>query len=138
MYHALTVDPATNRISGIHDCALPFVEKHFAQNPELASHTIIPTRNPGLFTVGFDLRAYNAELTAEIDIVLAIQQGYRPMPEGFEIVDGILVKKETPEQELPPDMQEILNEARNKMAEQEILITELLALLIAGGVITNV
>ena len=149
MYYALTVDGSV--ITGVHESLEEITQGHFAANPELASHLIIPLDDPGEYSAGFDIRCFNEDGTLK-SLVWRIENGYMEIPHGYEIVDGELVASNVPEAEAPVTLVERVLEARQiastmterlALAEQlnntlDEVMTDLVSLLISQGVIISV
>ena len=149
MYYALTVDG--NLITGVHESLEEITQGHFAANPELASHLIIPLDNPGEYSAGFDIRCFNEDGTLK-PLVWRIENGYTEIPHGYELVDGELVASNVPEAVAPITLVERVLEAKQiastmterlALAEQlnntlDEVMTDLVSLLISQGVIISV
>ena len=132
MNYALTIDSTV--ITGVHESLSPFHPLTFENNPRLAGQEVrvIPERLE--YQTGVDIRCYEPNGMMK-PLVWCIEQGYLPLPPGKEIVEGLIIDKATPEPDLPPAIQQVLNDARAALSEQDAVISELLALLIAQGVI---
>lgn len=130
MYYALTI--IDNIITGVHESMTPYTSSTFVEHPRFASHQVVTIQDPMQFQTGVDIRAYNEDGTMK-DEVWCIEQGYMPMPDGYEIVDGVLVKKEISEAEVPLTWKQFLanetarieEEANKKTLAMKPLLTEL-------------
>lgn len=130
MYYALTI--MDNTITGVHESMTPYTSSTFVENPRFASHQVVTIQDPMQFQTGVDIRAYNEDGTMK-DEVWCIEQGYMPMPNGYEIIDGALVKKDIPEAEVPLTWKQFLanettrieEEASKKTEAMKPLLTEL-------------
>jgi len=149
MHYALTMDG--NIITGVHESLDMIAQGHFAANPDLASHQIIPLDDPAEYSIGMDIRCFNEDGILK-PIVWLIDNGYMDIPNGYEIVEGELVESNVPESKAPVTLVERVLEAaqiastlteRLAQAEQlnntlDEVMTDLVTLLISQGVITNV
>lgn len=130
MYYALTI--IDNVITGVHESMTPYTSSTFVENPRFASHQVVTIQDPMQFQTGVDIRAYNEDGTMK-DEVWCIEQGYMPMPNGYEIIDGALVKKDIPEAEVPLTWKQFLanetlrleEETNKKTLAMKPLLTEL-------------
>lgn len=118
MYYALTIDPVTNLISGIQQSALPFVENHFARNPELADHEMMLIPDVGDFRTGEHILCYNKDGARKPDL-WCIQNGYMELPPGKEIINGELVDTKAPLEEAPEIIKSVILELQAKVTELE-------------------
>lgn len=113
MYYALTVNNYI--ITGVHESLSEFTADTFALNPELAGHEVIPIGEGTQHQSGIDIRAYSEDGVIE-DLVWAIEQGYVPMPDGYDIIDGELVELDLPAEEAPPAIMAVMREAAEEAA----------------------
>jgi hypothetical protein len=99
MYHALTIKE--NIITGVHESEMPITDKTFAKNPELTGQEVLPFTS-GEYREGHALAEYtDGKLRPLVD---RISEGLANIPEGFELIDGELVKTDVPVEEAPPKL----------------------------------
>lgn len=110
MYYAITIKDGL--ITGRHENTEQITEKTFSSGV-FAGQKVMEIKPDTQYESGF--------LLAEFDkagklrpIVDRIQEGLTPMPAGYEITEGELVKTQVPEAEAPPKLM-----ARVKAAEQK-------------------
>jgi hypothetical protein len=139
MYYAITIN-ADQIITGVHESVTPITETTFAENPELAEDTVLPIDEPNEYQAGQPMAAYtDGVLRPLID---RINEGFAPIPEGSELIDGELVETNIPETEAPATLLSKLDMAEQravfaelKVAEYEAVLDELLIELMSKGVI---
>jgi len=149
MHYALTVDGSI--ITGVHESLEKIEQGHFATNPGLASHQIMPLDDPAEYVVGMDIRCFNDDGTRK-PVVWLIENGYLEIPEGYELIDGVLVASNVPESEAPLTLvervlesEQIASTMTERLAQAEQLnsaldevMADLVSLLISQGVISSV
>lgn len=114
MYIALTVND--NIITGVHESSEPIHDGTFLKNPEYASDQVIAVAKHFDYRRGEDIRTYYKNGNQR-SLVWRIEQGYEMLPEGAEIIDGVLVNKETPVEEAPPTIMRVLTQLEGKVAQ---------------------
>ena len=114
MYYAITIKNGV--ITGVHESEKPITDKTFALNPELAGQEVVPFKD-GEYQEGHWLAEYtDGKLRQLID---RINEGLTDIPEGFELIDGELIKRDVPVEEAPPKLLDLLTAAAGKIAALE-------------------
>jgi hypothetical protein len=99
MYYALTTKDGI--ITGVHESEMPITGKTFDKNPELTGQEVLPFTS-GEYREGHSLAEYtDGKLRPLLD---RISEGLANIPEGFELIDGELVKTDVPVEEAPPKL----------------------------------
>lgn len=142
MYYALTLKD--NVITGVHESLNHITVATFSQSPEFSGSEVTLVDGPSEYATGVDIRCYNEDGTLK-PAVWCIEQGYMSMPPGHEIIDGQLVETYVTEAEAPPSLlnkvlssEETATQAKEVAIAADGVLEELVALLIAQGVITSV
>ena len=114
MYYAITIKDGI--ITGVHESEKPITDKTFALNPKLAGQKVMPFTSGG-YREGHALAEYtDGKLRPLMD---RIAEGLAEIPEGFELIDGELVKRDVPAEEAPPKLLDLLSAAASKIAALE-------------------
>ena len=135
MNYALTLNGTI--ITGVHEGTKSFTAETFARNPRLAGQEVRIIHDRGEYQTGVDIRCYETDGTMK-PLVWCIQQGYLPLPQGKEIIDGVLVDTAVPEAEAPPSLLKKLEDAQAAVIATDAVMADLLLLLIESGVIASV
>ena len=104
MYYALTIN-ADQIITGVHESLSEFTDKTFANSPEFAGQMVTSLKDKAEYQERIDIRCFDKKGKLRSQ-VWRIGQGYEKLPEGAEIIDGVLVTKETTIEEAPPTLME--------------------------------
>lgn len=119
--YAITVDGTM--ITGVHESLDEFSDNTFAASPELAGQQVIPALPTAEYQINTDIRAYD-EGGKIIDLIDAIGQGYIPMPEGYEIVDGELIAVDAPFVEQPPTIRNMIEQTVLQAKQDTVELVE--------------
>ena len=115
MYYALTIKGGI--ITGVHESEKPIADKTFALNPKLAGQEVIPLKDTAEYQSGRRLTEYNDGILRPL--LDRIAEGLADIPEGFELIDDELVKRDVPIEEAPPKLLDLLSAAAGKIAALE-------------------
>ena len=116
MNYALTIKD--NIITGVHESLTEFTANTFANSPEFAGQDIVPLKDKAEYQERTDIRCFDKKGKLKPQ-VWRIEQGYEKLPEGAEIIDGVLVDKATTIEEAPPTLMEEIRGLRAKLAAME-------------------
>lgn len=135
MNYALTI--RDNLITGVHESAVEFTPKTFENNPRLSADEVrlIPARAD--YLTGVDIRCFEVNGTAK-DPVWCIEQGYMALPEGWEIIDGVLVQSQVPEAEASPTLLKRVERAEQANAVEASAARVVFIALAQAGTVTPV
>lgn len=106
MHYALTVN-SYGIITGVHESEKPIAPTQFAKNPRLCADGVLLIPEGGEYRTGLHILCYNEDGTQRPD-VWCIENGYMEMPDGYEIVDGELVKTNPPASDAPQTWKDFL------------------------------
>ena len=121
MYYALTVN-AYQIITGVHESVAPILTDTFAANPELADDTVVPFES-GEYAQGYHLDEYaDGVLRPLVD---RIADGLAAVPDGFELIDGELIKRDVPVEDAPPKLLDMLTAANAEITALKLKLAEL-------------
>ena len=115
MYYALTIKSGI--ITGVHESEKPIADKTFGNNPELAGQEVIPLKDTAEYQSGRRLTEYNDGILRPL--LDRIVEGLADIPEGFELIDNELVKRDVPVEDAPPKLLDMLSAAAGKIAALE-------------------
>lgn len=115
MYYAITVKDAT--ITGVHESLTPITVDTFTLNPELAGDTVVTIPSSCDFQTGENIFCYDETGTRKPD-VWCIENGYMELPYGYEILEGELLRTQTPVENTPITIQEYLNRLAEEVKVQ--------------------
>lgn len=120
IYYAITVN-AQDIVTGVHECATPFLTEHFQHSEDFKNDSIIPIESEIDGIVGLPLAALSEDYTPR-PLEWLIENGYAERPPGFELIDGELIRQDAPAEELPPGIKKRLDiaDARISALEAEI------------------
>lgn len=114
IYCALTI--RDNIITGVHSSTKPMKQGHFERNPKLADDLVVPYEC-GEYVSGHDIREYeNGKLRPLVDRIL---DGLASVPNGYEVIDGQLVKIDAPIEEQPQSIRQRIEGADARIAALE-------------------
>ena len=116
MNYALTI--FDNIITGVHESLSEFTDKTFANSPEFAGQKITPLTDKAEYHERMDVRCFDKKGKL-MPHVWRIEQGYETLPGGTEIIDGVLVTKETTVEDAPPTLMDEIRGLRAKLAVME-------------------
>ena len=116
MNYALTID--NNIITGVHESLSEFTAKTFANSPEFAGQTVTDLKDKAEYRERMDIRCFDKKGKLKSQ-VWRIEQGYETLPGGAEIIDGVLVTKETTVEEAPPTLMDEIRGLRAQLAVME-------------------
>lgn len=123
MYYAITVKD--NAITGVHESIVPITETTFAKSPFTSDHTVIPLTDPAEYQSGQDIRSYtDGVLRPLID---RINDGLSDIPNGYELIDGELIKTQVLEADAPPTLMAKVLAAETSATEANTAFTNQLA-----------
>ena len=114
MYYALTIKDGI--ITGVHESEKPITDKTFALNPKLAGQEVMLFTS-GEYREGHALSEYtDGKLRPLVD---RINEGMSEIPEGFELIDGELIKRDVLVEEAPLKLLDVLSASDAKIAALE-------------------
>ena len=116
MNYALTVKD--NIITGVHESLSEFTDKTFANSPGFAGQKVTPLVDKSEYREQIDIRCFDKKGKL-MPQVWRIEQGYEKLPDGAEIIDGVLVDKETTVEEAPPTLMDEIRGLRAQLAVME-------------------
>lgn len=120
MYYALTL--RGDLITGVHSSAIPFAPDQFERNPKLANDVVVPFES-GEYKTGRDIREYeNGNLRPLVDRIL---DGLASVPNGYEVIDGQLVKIDAPIEKQPQSIRQRIEDADARIAALEAEIASM-------------
>lgn len=114
IYYAITVN-AQDIVTGVHECATPFLTEHFQHSEDFKNDSIIPIESEIDGIVGLPLAALSEDYTPK-PLEWLIENGYAECPPGYELVDGGLVEVDLPATEQPPTIRDPLQRMDNEAA----------------------
>lgn len=104
MFYAITVKD--NIITGVHESEMPITETTFVKNSDLSAHDVMLVKNVAEYQRGYKLNEYTDGILRPI--VDRINEGLVDIPDGYELIDNELVKRNVPVEEAPQSLQMIL------------------------------
>lgn len=107
MNYAVTINEE-GIITGQHCSALPITDETFANSPTYAGQTVRPTPAMWLGIEGLHVEACDPETLEPKPLIWRIEHGYTACPEGFELIDGELIKVDAPVTERPETIKGML------------------------------
>lgn len=107
MNYAVTINEE-GIITGQHCSALPITDETFANSPTYAGQTVRPTPAMWLGIEGLHVEACDPETLEPKPLIWRIEHGYTACPEGFELIDGELIKVDAPVTEQPETIKGML------------------------------
>ena len=114
MYYALTI--RDNIITGVHSSTKLMKQGHFERNLKLADDLVVPYEY-GEYVSGRDIREYvGGRLRPLADRIL---DGLVDVPNGYEMIDGQLVKIDAPIEEHPQSIRQRIEDADARIAALE-------------------
>lgn len=120
IYYALTI--RDNIITCVHSSTKPMKQGHFERNPKLADDLVVPYEY-GEYVSGHDIREYeNGKLRPLVDRIL---DGLASVPNGYEVIDGQLVKIDAPIEEQPQSIRQRIEDADARIAALEAEIASM-------------
>lgn len=117
MYRTLTV-AEQGLITGVHESLAKITQQTFAENPAYAGQALQDVPWDAKVYAGTNVAEYDAQWQLKPD-AWRIQQGYLPLPPGYELVGDQLVEKAVPPAQAPPTLQEQLERAQQQAAAAE-------------------
>ena len=96
----------------------------FANSPEFAGQMVTSLKDKAEYQERIDIRCFDKKGKLRSQ-VWRIGQGYEKLPEGAEIIDGILVTKETTIEEAPPTLMDEIRQLRAQIAEMQTSASKL-------------
>lgn len=120
MYYALTI--RGELITGVHSSTEPFTPDQFERNPKLANDVVVPFES-GEYKTGRGIREYeNGNLRPLVDRIL---DGLASIPNGYEMIDGQLVKIDAPIEAQPQSIRQRIEDADARIAALEAEIASM-------------
>ena len=113
MNYALTIKD--NIITGGHESLDENTADTFDGNPEFAGQTVTGLKDKAEYRERMDARCFDKKGKLKT-LVWRIEQGYERLPDGAEIVDGVLVDEKTTVEEAPPTLVEEIRQLKEKLS----------------------
>lgn len=120
IYNALTIKD--NIITGVHTATKPIEQGHFERSPKYADDTVVSFES-GEYTQGHSMDEYADGILRPI--VDRIADGLAAVPDGFELIDGELIKRDVPVEDAPPKLVDMLTAANAEIAALKLKLTAL-------------
>ncbi len=120
MYYSLTI--RNGIITGVHTATEPIEQGHFERSPKYADDTVVPF-GTGEYAQGHHLDEYADGILRPI--VDRIADGLAAVPDGFELIDGELIKRDISVEDAPPKLLDMLTEANEEITALKLKLTEL-------------
>ena len=114
MNYALTIKD--NVITGVHESLDEITEDTFNVNPEFTGQTVTGLKDKAEYRERMDVRCFDKKGKLK-PLVWRIEQGYETLPDGAEIVEGVLIDSKTTIEEAPPTLMEELRQLRQLVDE---------------------
>lgn len=99
MFYAITINDA-GMITGRHESMEPITPKIFKGHAVFGGDRVLDVDAGSAYKEGVNIACYDEEGRMR-PAAWCIQQGYMEMPEGYELIDGELIKADLPVEELP-------------------------------------
>lgn len=120
IYNALTIKD--NIITGVHTATKPIEKGHFERSPKYADDTVVPFES-GEYAQGHHLDEYADGILRPL--VDRITDGLAQVPDGFELIDGELIKRDIPVEDAPPKLMDMLTAANAEITALKSKLTAL-------------